>query len=134
MTRMLATAIAIASFSPLSASAAGQDGLHTTTVRTETFARPPYSGATYYIYERDGRTICTKVAVCNKIDQSDTQYVPDAFHDPQDADNQKPSATSPAMPIAAASLARHVCLTRFGLAGQPLRTPPSGLTGRDVSH
>ena len=34
-----------------------------TTVRTESFPRPPYSGATYYVYERTGRTICTKLAV-----------------------------------------------------------------------
>lgn len=38
------------------------------TIRTETYPRPPYSGATSYVYERDGKVICTKLAVCDKYD------------------------------------------------------------------
>lgn len=87
-----------------------------TTVRTETFPRPPYSGATYYVYERAGRTICTKLAVCNKFDQCETSYVAGAFRAPEDTATGEPYGTTPAAPIAPGSLAKHVCLTRFGLA------------------
>lgn len=86
-----------------------------TTVRTESFPRPPYSGATYYVYERTGRTICTKLAVCNKFDQCETTYVPGAFRAPEDTATGEPFGTTPATPISSASLAKHVCLTRFGL-------------------
>ncbi|BDL40517.1 hypothetical protein [Methylorubrum sp. GM97] len=77
--------------------------------------RPPYSGATYYVYERAGQTICTKLAVCNKFDQCETSYVPGAFRAPEDTATGEPYGTTPAVPIAPASLAKHVCLTRFGL-------------------
>lgn len=86
-----------------------------TTVRTESFPRPPYSGATYYVYERAGRTICTKLAVCNKFDQCETTYIQGAFQAPEDTATGEPYGTTPAKPIAPASLAKHVCLTRFGL-------------------
>lgn len=95
---------------PMAASAAD-----VTTVRTESFPRPPYSGATYYVYERAGQTICTKLAVCNKFDKCETTYVPGAFRAPEDAATGEPYGTTPAVPIASASLAKHVCLTRFGL-------------------
>ncbi|SEP41078.1 hypothetical protein SAMN04487843_11681 [Methylobacterium sp. ap11] len=103
---------------PVPAMAGGPVEAGTTTVRTESFARPPYSGATYYIYERDGRTICTKLAVCNKYDQCSTRYVPGVFRDGEDADGSEPASTSPAVAIPATSLVKHVCLTRFGLADQ----------------
>ncbi|GAA0264432.1 hypothetical protein LNAOJCKE_2354 [Methylorubrum aminovorans] len=96
---------------PMAASAAD-----VTTVRTESFPRPPYSGATYYVYERSGRTICTKLAVCNKFNKCETTYVPGAFRAPEDTATGEPYGTTPAVPIASASLAKHVCLTRFGLA------------------
>ena len=95
---------------PMPASAAD-----VTTVRTESFPRPPYSGATYYVYERAGQKICTKLAVCNKFDKCETTYVPGAFRAPEDAATGEPYGTTPAVPIASASLAKHVCLTRFGL-------------------
>lgn len=103
---------------PLAARAGAPDTMASTTVRTETFSRPPYSGATYYIYGRDGRTICTKLTVCNKFDQCSTQYVPGAFKDQEDTDAGEPSSTSPAVVIAATSLSKHVCLNRFGLVGR----------------
>lgn len=87
------------------------------TVRTEGFPRPPYSGATYYIYERGGRTVCTKLEVCNKFDQCERRYAAGAFKDPEDVETGAPYATTPAVAIPSTSLAKHVCLTRFGLAG-----------------
>ncbi len=89
------------------------------TVRTENFARPPYSGATYYVYERAGQTVCTKLSVCNKFNDCDVTYKPGAYKDPEDAEAGAPFATTPAVAIAPASLSKHVCLTRFGLAGRP---------------
>ncbi|KQQ26121.1 hypothetical protein ASF53_21205 [Methylobacterium sp. Leaf123] len=94
---------------PVAASAA-----EVTTVRTQSFPRPPYSGATYYIYERAGQTICTKLSVCNKFEQCETSYVPGAFRAAEDTTGE-PYGVTPAVPIAPASLAKHVCLTRFGL-------------------
>lgn len=43
-------------------------------IRTEIYPRPPYSGATYYIYERDDKPICTKLEVCNKFNRCSTTY------------------------------------------------------------
>jgi hypothetical protein len=53
--------------------------------------------------------------VCNKFDQCETSYVPGAFRAPEDTATGEPYGTTPAVPIAPASLAKHVCLTRFGL-------------------
>ncbi len=108
------------SLAPLLASAAWAASTETRriTVRTETFARPPYSEATYYIYKFDGRTVCTKLAVCSKYDQCSTQYVQRAFREPEDTGASQPYATTAAVGIAPASLSKHVCLARFGLAGQ----------------
>ncbi|HJE24097.1 MAG TPA: hypothetical protein K8W01_10600 [Methylorubrum populi] len=90
----------------------------TTTVRTESFPRPPYSGATYYIYERAGRTICTKLSVCNKFNECELTYRQGVYRDDEDAATGTPYGTTPAVPISSASLAKHVCLTRFGLTGR----------------
>jgi hypothetical protein len=117
--RTFALTLALTSGFALPAWATGPDAPSAMTVRTETFARPPYSDATYYIYERDGLTVCTKLAVCNKYDECHAQYVEGAFRDPADTGDERPYATSPAIAIAAASLVKHVCLTRFGLAGRP---------------
>ncbi len=87
------------------------------TVRTETFPRPPYSGATYYIYEQGGAPICTKLEVCNKFDECTATYRRGAFKDPEDVQTGAPYGTTAAMPISASKLARHVCLTKFGLGG-----------------
>ena len=85
------------------------------TVRTENYPRPPYSGATYYIYERDGALICTKLEVCNKFEDCTTTYRQGAFKDPEDKETGAPYATTPAVPIPKAKLAKHVCLTKFRL-------------------
>jgi len=96
----------------LSGSACGADR-HPITIRTETFPRPPYSGATYYIYERDGAVICTKLAVCDKYDQCDTGYHAGAFKDPEDIQTGKPYGGSPAVTIPDAKLRKHQCLVKF---------------------
>lgn len=115
--RIITILVVLAIVAPLPARAAGAETSPATTVRTEAFPRPPYSEATYYIYERDGRTVCTKLAVCNKYDQCRTQYIPGAFREAEDTSADGPSGTPPAVAIAVASLPKHVCLTRFGLAG-----------------
>ncbi|MBD8907473.1 hypothetical protein [Methylorubrum zatmanii] len=89
-----------------------------TTVRTESFPRPPYSGATYYIYERAGRPICTKLSVCNKFNECEVTYRQGAFREDEDVATGAPYGTTLAVPISSGSLAKHVCLTRFGLAGR----------------
>lgn len=82
------------------------------TIRTETYPRPPYSGATYYVYERDGKVICTKLAVC-KYDQCDTSYHAGAFKEPEDVKTGKPYGGSPAVTIPEAKLRKHQCLAKF---------------------
>ena len=85
------------------------------TVRTENYPRPPYSGATYYIYEREGVPICTKLEVCNKFDNCTISYRRGAFKDPEDKETGTPYGVTPAVPIPAAKLAKHSCLTKFRL-------------------
>lgn len=83
------------------------------TIRTETYPRPPYSGATYYIYERDGKAICTKLAVCNKYDECNTTYHAGDFKAPEDVQTGKPYGGSPAVTIPEGKLGKHQCLARF---------------------
>lgn len=85
------------------------------TVRTENYPRPPYSGATYYIYERDGETICTKLEVCNKYDDCDRQYKKGPFKEDEDVETGEPYGKTDAVVIPTAKLKKHVCLTRFKL-------------------
>jgi hypothetical protein len=85
------------------------------TVRTENFPRPPYSGATYYIYERGGRVVCTKLEVCNKFENCSRKYVAGPFKEPEDVETGAPYGSTPAVEVPPASLAKHVCLTKFGL-------------------
>ena len=85
------------------------------TVRIERFPRPPYSGATYYIYERGGEVICTKLEVCNKYDDCDVQYKKGIFKEDEDVQTGEPYGTEPAVLIPAAKLRKHVCLTKFKL-------------------
>ena len=99
---------------PLQALAAGTASSDIT-VRTERFPRPPYSGATYYIYERDAQVICTKLEVCNKYDQCSSKYVAGSYKDPLDVKTGAPYGTTPPVAIRQTSLAKHVCLTRFHL-------------------
>ncbi|MDP4005486.1 hypothetical protein [Methylobacterium sp. NEAU K] len=104
---------------PAAAQPAAGGSPDATTVRTETFARPPYSGATYYIYERAGAAICTKLSVCNKFDACETKYVRGAYKDPEDVEAGEPAQATPAVAIRPGSLAKHLCLTRYDLAGHP---------------
>ena len=85
------------------------------TVRTESYPRPPYSGATYYIYEQSGSTICTKLEVCNKFGNCSSQYVKGAYRAKEDQDTGDPYDVSQPILIPRAKLNKHVCLRRFKL-------------------
>jgi hypothetical protein len=84
-------------------------------IRTENYPRPPYSGATYYIYERDGEVICTKLEVCNKYDDCEIVYKKGVFKDEIDIETGDPYDTTKPVAIAPNKLRRHVCLTKFKL-------------------
>jgi hypothetical protein len=84
-------------------------------VRTEQFPRPPYSEATYYIYEQAGKTICTKIEVCNKYGNCESQYKKGVFKAPEDQETGAPyGMTSPVL-IPKEKLSKHVCLGKFNL-------------------
>jgi hypothetical protein len=85
------------------------------TVRIERYPRPPYSGATYYIYERGGEVICTKLEVCNKYDDCDRQYKKGVFKEEEDVETGEPYGKESPVVIPTAKLRKHVCLTRFKL-------------------
>jgi len=93
-----------------------------TSVRTENYPRPPYSGATYYIYERDGEVICTKLEVCNKYDECGQTYKKGAFKEDEDVETGEPYGRTDPVFIPKNKLRKHVCLTRFKLINQPLRS------------
>lgn len=84
-------------------------------IRTENYPRPPYSGATYYIYERDGEVICTKLRVCNKYDQCSTEYRKGVFKEEEDIQTGDPYGKTDAVFIPTAKLRKHVCLVKFKL-------------------
>jgi len=84
-------------------------------IRTENFPRPPYSGATYYIYEQNGEVICTKLRVCNKYDQCNTEYKKGSYKDEMDIETGEPYGKTDSVLIPNNKLRKHVCLTRFGL-------------------
>ena len=84
-------------------------------VRTENFPRPPYSGATYYIYERDGEVICTKLEVCNKYDNCSVEYKKGTYKDEMDVETGDPSGKTDAVVIPNNKLRKHLCLTKFKL-------------------
>lgn len=86
-----------------------------TFVRTENYPRPPYSGATYYIYERDGKVICTKLEVCNKFGDCEKTYKKGSFKEDLDIETGEPYGKTHAVLIPASKLRRHVCLTKFKL-------------------
>ena len=86
------------------------------TIRTEDFPRPPYSGATYFIYEQDGKQICTKLKVCNKFDDCEITYYKGAFKDSEDIETGNPFNSTPAQPITSSSVHKHLCLTKFHIA------------------
>lgn len=85
------------------------------TVRTENYPRPPYSGATYYIYERNGEIVCTKLEVCNKYDDCSTTYKKGVFKEDEDVKTGEPFGKTKPVVIANSKLRRHVCLTKFKL-------------------
>ncbi len=85
------------------------------TIRTENFPRPPYSGATYYIYEREGGVICTKLEVCNKFDECETTYKRGTFKEDVDVETGDPYGKTKPVVIAASKQRKHVCLTKFKL-------------------
>ncbi|QDE39736.1 hypothetical protein FIV34_11230 [Luteibacter pinisoli] len=106
----IAVAIMMAWVLPAISNAAGREPI---TIRTETYPRPPYSGATYYVYERGGAVICTKLAVCNKYDECQTSYHAGVFKDPEDVETGKPYGGSPAVTIPDGKLRKHQCLAKF---------------------
>ena len=85
------------------------------TIRTENYPRPPYSGATYFIYERDGEVICTKLEVCNKFDECSTEYKKGSYKEDVDVETGDPYGTTAAVLIPNSKLKKHVCLTKFKL-------------------
>jgi hypothetical protein len=84
-------------------------------VRTENYPRPPYSGATYYIYQRGDRVICTKLEVCNKYDRCSTEYKKGEHKDEIDIETGDPYGKTDPVFIPAARLRKHVCLVKFKL-------------------
>lgn len=87
-------------------------------IRTETFPRPPYSGATYYIYEQGGDVICTKLEVCNKYDQCSTEYARGRYKSDEDVATGDPYGTTAPVVIPMAKLHKHVCLVRHKLVAK----------------
>lgn len=85
------------------------------TIRTESFPRPPYSGATYYIYEQRGEIICTKLEVCNKYDECSTEYIRGRYKSEVDAATGEPYGSTTPVIIPVAKLGKHVCLVRHRL-------------------
>jgi hypothetical protein len=112
---LLAGTLVAAAAAPTSSAPAQHNAAAPITVRTESYPRPPYSGATYYIYEQSGRTICTKLEVCNKFDECASQYFKGAYQEKEDRDTGDPYQKSPAIVIPRAKLNKHVCLRRFKL-------------------
>jgi hypothetical protein len=82
------------------------------TIRTEIYPRPPYSGATYYFYEKNGQLICTKLEVCNKFGECTIAYKKGKYIEQEDT---SPFEKNPASIIPREKYGKHRCLTRFGL-------------------
>ena len=114
ITLLAVTLVAVAA-APTSSGPTQRKAASPITVRTESYPRPPYSGATYYIYEQSGQTICTKLEVCNKFDDCSAQYFKGAYRDREDQETGDPYQKSPAILIPRAKLNKHVCLRRFKL-------------------
>ncbi len=104
--RMLLIGLAL----PDAACAAEQPAV---TIRTEAYPRPPYSEATYYVYERGGKVICTKLAVCDKYEHCDIDYHAGAFLHPLDQKVGEPYGVTSAVVISPAKRAKHQCLVKF---------------------
>ncbi len=87
----------------------------TITIRTENYPRLPYSGATYYIYEREGEIICTKLEVCNKYNNCSRTFTTGAFKEEEDVETGEPYGKTDPVVIPRNKLKKHVCLTKFNL-------------------
>lgn len=83
------------------------------TIRTESYPRPPYSEATYYVYERGGKVVCTKLKICDKYEHCDVDYHAGAFLDPLDQRNGDPYGVTAPTPIPEGKRAKHQCLAKF---------------------
>ena len=82
------------------------------TIRTESYPRPPYSGATYYFYESGNQPICTKLEVCNKFAECAIDYKKGKY---KERDDTSPFETTQAVVILREKYSKHRCLTKFGL-------------------
>lgn len=89
----------------------------TISVRTERYPRPPYSGATYYIYEREGKVICTKLEVCNKFNDCIRDFRKGPYKEAEDLETGDPYGRSEPTEISGDKLLKHVCLKRYKLTG-----------------
>ncbi len=87
------------------------------TIRTEQYPRSPYSEAKYFIYEKAGATVCTKLEVCNKYDECQSSYHRGSYKAAADQKTGEPYGTLPAVLIPAGKLGKHVCLVRYKLIG-----------------
>jgi hypothetical protein len=114
-TALLAGTLVAVVDAPTSSAPAKHNAAAPITVRTESYPRPPYSEAIYYIYEQSERMICTKLEVCNKYDNCGAQYIKGAYRAGEDQAAGDPYRESPAVPIPHAKLNKHVCLRRFRL-------------------
>jgi hypothetical protein len=83
------------------------------TIRTENYPRPPSSDATYYIYEKDGKVICTKLAVCDKYGNCKNEYRAGTYKAEQDAEVGQAYGSTQPEPIARDKLSKHVCLAKY---------------------
>jgi hypothetical protein len=90
-------------------------GATRTTVRTEQYPRPPYSGATYYIYERSGAVICIKLEVCNKYGNCSSSYYSGTYKAAEDLETGDPYDTSLPALISPEKMRKHKCLARYSL-------------------
>lgn len=88
------------------------------TIHTERYPRLPYSTATYFIYEKNGLVICTKLQVCDKYNSCESTYARGAFKDPIDKKTGVPFGTTQAVLIPKDKLFKHVCLSKFSLMGK----------------
>jgi hypothetical protein len=96
--------------------AASPDEDEPVTIRTETYRRLSYSDATYFIYERDGETVCTKLVVCNHYTAAcRTVYARGAFRAYVDLNAGAPTTETTPVAIPQRNLIRHICLRRFAL-------------------
>ena len=112
---LLAGTLVAVPAAPTSSAPTKQNAAAPITVRTESYPRPPYSEAIYYIYEQSGQTICTKLEVCNKYGKCGVQYIKGAYRAEEDQATGEPYRESPAILIPRAKLNKHVCLRRFKL-------------------